>query len=371
MTDVKYFAPYRDPSGYGMAARNYIMGLDKLGVNVEAIPKGFWRGDFTLDGKVSKKLDKLEKNKFDKDVPLISHQVPTHFNVDYPGYKIGYTVHETTLIVNEWKEYMNRMDEIWTASKFSKKVFIDSGVTVPIEVIPHGIDRRIFNERVEPLKLNIADDTFKFLSVFQWTVRKGFDILLKSYYQEFTLNDNVALIIKTFGYSEGLTEAKRIQQQMLAIQAELQIIDAPPVYLLFDFYNYEDLARLYKTADAFVLPSRGEAWGIPYLEAQSCGTPVIATRWSGQLDFLDDRNAMLIELDEVSVVHGMATPWFTVEQRWAEPCKRDLRSKMRTIFENDKLRAKLSRAGIKNAKMWPWKKGASIMLSRLEEINSA
>ena len=48
------------------------------------------------------------------------------------------------------------------------------------------------------------------------------------------------------------------------------------------------LPRLYRAADAFVLPSRGEGWGRPHVEAMSMGLPVIATNWSGPTAFLDE-----------------------------------------------------------------------------------
>lgn len=370
MTSVRYHAPYRDPSGYGMASRNYIISLLELGVNVEAIPKGFWVGKYSVDEEIDKILtDNEDKNLPSETTPLISHQTPTHFNVDYPGYKIGYTVHETSRMIGAWVEHINLMDEVWTASRFSKAVMEVSGVNIPIYVVPHGVDRNIFNEKLEPLNFtNIEDGTFKFLSVFQWIFRKGPDALLKAYYQEFTRDENVCLIIKTFGYSEGLTEAKRIHENILAIQSELQMDNVPPVYLLFDFYSYSELARLYNSADAFVLPTRGEAWGIPFLEAMSCGVPTIGTKWSGQTDFMNGANSLQIDVDELGIVRNMPVPWFTPNQRWAEPCLADLRRKMRRVYESKNLCTRLRREGIKTAKKWPWEKGARIMQERLKAI---
>jgi len=363
------FAPYVDPSGYGMASRYYITKLDELGVNVEAIPKGFWTGEFEMDKDVKEILKNLESQKLENDVPMICQQTPNHFNIDYPGYKIGYSVHETSKVVNDWVEYMNEMDEIWTASTFAKKVFKDSGVTVPIYIVPHGVDRSVFNENVEPLKTQINDDTFKFLSIFQWIPRKGYDRLLKAYYQEFTKDDDVALIIKTFGLDESVTAAQHIYDSILRIQAELAIEYVPPVYLSFDFLQYKEMAKLYALADAFVLPSRGEAWGMPYLEAMSCGLPTIGTRWGGHLDFMNDENSMLVDIEELSVVKGMPTPWFTSDQRWADVCLLELRNAMRTLYEDVEICAKLSEKGIETAKEWPWERGAKIMKERLEEID--
>ena len=149
-----------------MASRNYILALDELGVDVEAIPKGFWSGSFKMSERIREKLRTLEGKKHDSDTPLISQQTPTHFNVDYPGFKFGYTVHETSKIVSVWREYINKMDELWTASNWAKDVFTNSGVDIPIYVVPHGVDRKLYHPKVKPLESpNLPEDKFVFLSV--------------------------------------------------------------------------------------------------------------------------------------------------------------------------------------------------------------
>ena len=57
------------------------------------------------------------------------------------------------------------------------------------------------------------------------------------------------------------------------------------------------MPALYRAADCFVLPTRGEGFGRPLLEAMAAGVPVIATRWGGHTDFLDDQHAYLVEVE--------------------------------------------------------------------------
>jgi glycosyltransferase involved in cell wall biosynthesis len=60
-----------------------------------------------------------------------------------------------------------------------------------------------------------------------------------------------------------------------------------------------DIPRLYAAVDCFVLPTRGEGWGLPIFEAMAMGLPVIATNWSGQVDFMNENNAFPIRVDKL------------------------------------------------------------------------
>src|SRR6185436_20153735 len=80
------------------------------------------------------------------------------------------------------------------------------------------------------------------------------------------------------------------------------------------------LPQFYAAADAYVLASRGEGWGRPYMEAMAMGLPTIASRWSGNLDFMDDDNSWLVDGAVVACEHGQEVfgdP--CVGHRWFEP----------------------------------------------------
>src|SRR4029077_5641188 len=88
-------------------------------------------------------------------------------------------------------------------------------------------------------------------------------------------------------------------------------------------------------ADAFVLPTRGEAWGRPFMEAMLMERPVIATRSGGHLDFLNDENSYLVDCrsTEVPVLAQRGYP-AGGSHRWAEPSRGHLRRLMREVFED-------------------------------------
>ena len=98
--------------------------------------------------------------------------------------------------------------------------------------------------------------------------------------------------------------------------------DVAPIIVLRHALSDEQMARLYRAADVFVLPTRGEGLGLPFMEAMAAGVPVIATRWGGHLDVVDDETGWLVDVTGLVPVDPAQTarsPFYTSSQRWAEP----------------------------------------------------
>lgn len=100
-----------------------------------------------------------------------------------------------------------------------------------------------------------------------------------------------------------------------------------PVYVIDSHIPHVDLPRLYKAADAFVLPSRGEGWGRPIVEAMAMSLPVIVTNWSGPMEYLTEANSYPLAVDAMSEV--FEGPF--KGHLWAEPSVDKLRVLMRCV----------------------------------------
>ena len=190
------------------------------------------------------------------------------------------------------------MDEIWVATEYGKKILQSSNVYPPVYVMPLGVDV----ERYKPdgVIMDFGEDVknFKFLSVFRWSYRKGFDILLRAYLEEFSGEEDVSLVLVS-RYVSG-PEKEGIDKIIDDFNAIKDSIDKKPnefpnVVLYTDAVNERDMPKIYNSADAFVLISRGEGFGLPLVEAAACGLQVISSNCSGQTDFLNDENAYLVE----------------------------------------------------------------------------
>jgi GT2 family glycosyltransferase/glycosyltransferase involved in cell wall biosynthesis len=268
----------------------------------------------------------------------------TQFQAKHPhlNYFIGFTKFEADRIPDTWVKECNAMDEVWTTSTFCRTVFINSGVKADkIHVVPVGVDTSHFNPKGQ--KLLPESKNFRFLSIFTWNNRKGWDILLRSFIQEFSRNETVELIIRS---EPDIFKAPELNKRINHFLAEYnQTWDkAPQITLLENYIPDTDIPSLYRSCNAYVLPSRGEGIGLTYLEAMACGLPIIATRWGAPLDFLSDKNALLIEVERlvnIDVHHTLEHFHFSRDMMWAEPSYLDLAKKMRSLFTDKKLTIEL------------------------------
>ena len=263
-------------------------------------------------------------------------------------YTIGRTMYETDSLPADWVTRCNAMDEVWVPTAFARDAFAAAGVAASkLVVLGEPIDTAFFDPALYkplPLKINSRprqsitplSHPFRFLSVFKWEARKGWDVLLRAYFEEFTADEPVSLHVKTRAFhSDDDFDAK-----IDAFAAERGLpprAQRPEVHVIGHELALRGLPRLYKAVDAFVLPSRGEGWGRPHVEAMAMGLPVIATNWSGTTAFLDDEVGYPLpyELVPVPAEHNLAG------HRWAEPDVGALRRLMRRLVDHlDEAKAK-------------------------------
>jgi glycosyltransferase involved in cell wall biosynthesis len=167
----------------------------------------------------------------------------------------------------------------------------------------------------------------------RWQERKGWDILIKAFVEEFGDDPNVRLLIKATPF-----DARKPQIPQQDFKRCVKVLDAFPaenIELLTDSLSVQELIELYGSADAFVLSSRGEGWGRPFIEAMLCGLPAIGPRWSAHLEYMNQQNSLLVSGCLVPVAAKAIDEWRYFEQQlWFEPSIASLRKCMRTVIEN-------------------------------------
>ncbi|GMA56833.1 hypothetical protein GCM10025858_13360 [Alicyclobacillus sacchari] len=178
---------------------------------------------------------------------------------------IARTTFETDRLPKEWVTRLNAFDEIWVPSSFNADVFSSAGVVSPIYVIPETIDFQIFDPKGDAWPLP-THNQFVFLSIFDWQARKGFRELLQAYMEEFTVKDNVVLVVKTYDLTGNRDPVGELAKCMELFSKH----DSPPVYVLSRHLPIHEVAALYRAADAFVLPTHGEGWGYHSLKPWRC-----------------------------------------------------------------------------------------------------
>ena len=127
------------------------------------------------------------------------------------------------------------------------------------------------------------------------------------------------------------------------------------------------MPTLYRSADCFVLPTRGEGWGMPILEAMACGLPTIATGWSAQKDFFNDKNGYLINVKQLIDAKAKC-PYYDGFQ-WADPDEDHLVELMQYVYEHrDEAAQKGKYAAEEAKKLWTWDAAADKIITRLNAI---
>ena len=239
------------------------------------------------------------------------------------GGRFLYFFWEDSLIPAEWAARFNRnLTGVLVPSRHVRAALQDSGVSVPVGIVPCGVNTSA--PRIFGLDFDLPTSKgFRFLHVSSAFPRKGIDVLLEAYAQEFTAHDDVTLVLKTFPNPHNTVAA-----QVASMAARHP---APPevVHIDRDLPDYAYYG-LFRACDAFVSTTRCEGFGLPMVEAMLFELPVIVTAYSGQMDFCSDATALLVSASLVPSESHLGVPG----AMWAEPSIEDTRRHMRAVFES-------------------------------------
>jgi len=296
--EVCWNGNFLDYGGFARMNRTMAFGLSNRNVKVKIEIEPYLDH---VNEATKNELKRLSNIQISKTAPKVfGATIP--INLSCGGKKILYTMIETSEKVHpDYAGKLNLVDEIWVATEYGKSILKKSNVHPPIYVMPLGVDIKRYNSNAGLMDFGPSMKKFKFVSVFRWGYRKGYDILLRAYMREFSAEDDVSLILvsrpvltpEENGNKSIIEDFNDIKQSIGRAENEL-----PHVALYGNKIGERDMPKIYNSADAFVLFSRGEGFGLIYIEAGACGIPVIGTKCSGQSDFLNDENSYLIEPDD-------------------------------------------------------------------------
>lgn len=332
----KWVGPILDSSGYASATRNYVCSLiqsDQVDLTVDI-------ASFEQQKTTHGMLQKMIEPYIGKRIPhkiQITHLTPENYpSVRSQGkYNIAYTVWETDMLPKEWTELCNTMDEIWVPSNWNKEIFAMCGVNKPIYVIPHIIPIPDLTD-MKNISMGVDDDIFVFYSIFQWIERKNPLGLLRAFLTEFSPKEKVCLALKTYRIDCSAKEQAIIKQDIANVKRGLNLPEYPQVRFFGTLLPFEYMKGFHNRGNCFVLAHRAEGFGIPHAEAMSYGKPVIATKYGGNLEFMNEENSFLIKYQKTPVTN-MIFPIYHGHMTWADPDLMCLRRTMRDVFNNRKL----------------------------------
>lgn len=365
------YAPYETYSGYGANSRDKIKTIIELKGeewNIKLIP---CRWGMTPLGFVDDHKDEwgfLDQYKMDGELNfkpdiMIWITIPSEAQA-VGNYNILITAGiETTFCDPSWIEGINRMDLTITSSEFSKQILLNSKfdkrdktnnqlidqteVKKPIEVCFEGCStEKYYAKNSKDFDIDSIKEDFCFLCVGNWLQgglgqdRKNIGLTVKAFYEVFKNKKNKpALILKTSGGSSSYPDRDEILEKINFIKESCPSQDLPTVYLLHGDLLDEEINALYNhpKVKAMVSFTKGEGFGRPLLEFSMVKKPIIASNWSGHLDYLKPEfttlvNGTLTNVDQSALVPNIileGSQWFSVDTNHAG-------SALKTVFEDYK-----------------------------------
>jgi glycosyltransferase involved in cell wall biosynthesis len=367
---IKYIGPIFDCSGYAQACRGNILSLYESGIPITLHPITFEKIRPDL-GEYGKILNSLRYKEIDYNIVII-HTTPEfwHKYKEVGKTNVGYTIWETSKLHPDWPDYINdNVEKILVGCEWNIEVFESSGVTVPIGVVPHGINVEEFNN-VEPYNISgVSKDDYMFYSIFQWTERKHPVALIKAYWHAFQNDEKVALVLKVYRGDYSDVEKNAIRETVKKLKEVTPMSSYPKMYLILDMLTQDEMLGLHARGDCYVSLDRGEGFGLNPFAAGAAGNSIIVTGFGGALEYAKEDNSYLVNYT-LTPVSGMPwSPWYRGDQLWAEPdvlCGSNLMKEVYDNQEKAKEKGLLLRKHIEEN--FSWKEIGKKIIKELEKI---
>ena len=204
---------------------------------------------------------------------VVQHTFPHLYSYDSNYKNIGFLDTEANdFRLSGWQYHMNMMDEIWVPCQQNLDAARNSGVTVPIKIVEHSINVSDYKP-VDGAKIKEMQDSFTFGFVGEWIERKNVKAFIQAFHIAFGPREPVNMFIKT---SKSSLEV--VQKFCTHIRDGMKIRkEYKEEIVVSGFLEKPDYISVMEQIDCFVMPSRGEAFCIPALEAMALGIPCLYT----------------------------------------------------------------------------------------------
>ena len=335
-------------TGYGIASLNIIKQLS-FNNSISYFPIGEPSLDNQLDYDLIYKLF-LNQNNLDINAPYIKiwHQFDLASRIGRGKY-YAYPFFELDTFNQKEKIHLSIPDEIIVSSQWAKQVMIQNGVSSPVSVVPLGVDTHIFDYTIPK---NKNDDTYVFLTIGKWEIRKCHDLLPKIFKAAFPNNEKVELWILAAEHTSSYTKADEVETWRHFYRGD-------NIKIIPGVKTHTEVAQIIRDSDCGLYISRAEGWNLELLETMAMNKPVIATNYSAHTEYCNKENAYLIDIENLEPAHdGKA---FLGQGNWAKIDKDQIDqtiSYMRYVYNNN-IRSNIK--GLETANSLSWKNSAEIM----------
>lgn len=296
-------------------------------------------GQFVPPPAKTQELLKKSINKIDTNL-LVS--LPPFFAYKGGIKNIGVCFSETTNYkTSGWAHHINVMDELFVCSENNKSAAIESGVKIPIKVIPLPCNKDLYNKSYERIDVG-QKNKYMFLCIADYSAKKDIVKLITAYLEEFSSDDNCVLVLKSYVEGCGPKESiKLISEDITKIKQGLRkwgVDRYPKIILLPEYMDNETIARLQYTSDCFVTAERGSGWNICLHDAICFGKWTISSGWGSHTEYVEQyKHGALLDYKMVTAKHMHRCPFaynYSCHEKWSDVDPEHLKYEMRMAYDN-------------------------------------
>jgi glycosyltransferase involved in cell wall biosynthesis len=334
-------------TGYGTAARAYVHALIRAAVPLSIVSLDHFHQRGLHDPLVISCM--ADRSRCFAPAVHVWHTEPDNvmrLNRSFPRLAV-LTTWETESLPQAYVDALNHAGEVWVPSRFNVEVFRRQ-LSVPVFRLPHPVSELPaphFDSSAFEREMNIPEGSFVCASIGTWQERKNFDGIVEAFLRAFPRDKDAYLLLKT---AFPFTEERVARAQ---ISAAIQRANPPDPelaqkhILVFPYHWPDDcISSLLHRADCYVSLHRGEGWCYPLFDAATLGVPIVATAYSGPMDYLDSAHHRLVGYSMTAAGQQRHTICFGFDtsMSWAEPDLAHAAQQLRAVYEDRTTARKLA-----------------------------
>lgn len=240
---------------------------------------------------------------------------------------IGQWAWELEEFPDRWSASFDLVDEVWAISQFTQGA-LSAATTKPVYAVPPAIVEPGVPEGRDRSSLGLPEGRFMFLFAFDLLSvieRKNPLGSLAAFCRAFPhpRPDGPVLVLKVINGDQRVADLERIR---------FAALERPDVVVVDRYFDASDQAALMAACDCYVSLHRSEGFGLTMAEAMALGKPVVATGYSGNMEFMNAENAYLVRWDYGRVPAGCDP--YRIGARWAEPDLDHAAELLRSVYES-------------------------------------
>jgi glycosyltransferase involved in cell wall biosynthesis len=324
---------FLNPSGLSYVGQAFYKCFTRHGMRVVplwlAMPLADW-----LDPKLAAEMLAASARPFEQPLQFHAGRADDIIRVKNAKTVVGSIVLEGNRLGPRQIAVLQTLDAVLVPSYFCRNICATSGVPrSKLFYLPYPLDQSIWNPFVHPKEPK--GERFRILWMNTCYERKGWDVMLRAFWEEFSADDPVELTMKSYR-EQGREEHLDILVAKFASELGMNRNTRAPVRIIDAPMAAGDMPGFMKSFDAYVSPHRSEGFGLNPWHAMALGVPVIATDYGGTCDFAKRDTAWLVKLSSYSKPSPQELSIFPhlAGTVWAEPDVADLRRQMRVCLIN-------------------------------------